>query len=187
MLFRSDAKLRNQMRLEIKKLQRRLKTAAIYVTHDQVEAMTLADRIVVLNQGRVEQIGTPGEVYSQPASTFVASFIGAPPMNLLPAELSDKGLHVGAHVVPHRSDHRGPVTLGIRPERAHVNGAEEGIQIEVGVVEELGPHRLIHGRLGEHELTVAQDAEHPAPTGRIGLSFREEDAHLFHPETGSRV
>ena len=182
-----DAKLRNQMRLEIKKLQRRLGTAAIYVTHDQVEAMTLADRIVVLNNGKVEQIGTPAEVYSNPASTFVASFIGAPPMNLLRAELSDSGLHIGGHVLPHRGGHRGPVTFGIRPERAHLNGAAEGPEVEVQVVEELGAHRLIHGRLGDQELTVAQDAEQPVPQGRLRLSFRIEDTHLFHPDTGSRV
>ena len=83
-----DAKLRNQMRLEIKKLQRRLETAAIYVTHDQVEAMTLADRIVVLNGGQIEQVGTPAEIYANPATTFVASFIGAPPMNMLDANMS---------------------------------------------------------------------------------------------------
>ena len=182
-----DAKLRNQMRLEIKKLQRRLGTAAIYVTHDQVEAMTLADRIVVLNQGLVEQIGTPAEVYANPASTFVASFIGAPPMNLLPAEMSDKGLHIAGFTAPHEAPHRGPVTVGLRPERAHLNGSGSGIDVEVGVVEELGAHRLIHGRIGDHDLTIAQDAELPPPTGRMALRFRNEDLHLFHPETGARV
>ncbi|MEO0917433.1 MAG: sn-glycerol-3-phosphate ABC transporter ATP-binding protein UgpC, partial [Pseudomonadota bacterium] len=124
-----DAKLRNQMRLEIKKLQRRLGTAAIYVTHDQVEAMTLADRIVILNQGQVEQIGTPSEVYSRPATTFVASFIGAPPMNLLPAEITDDGVHVGGFVAPYRTSHRGPVTLGLRPERAFLSDSQSGIHV----------------------------------------------------------
>jgi sn-glycerol 3-phosphate transport system ATP-binding protein len=182
-----DAKLRNQMRLEIKKLQRRLGTAAIYVTHDQVEAMTLADRIVVLNQGRVEQIGTPAEVYAAPSSTFVASFIGAPPMNLIPAKVSDQGVHLGDQVAPLHSAYRGPVTLGLRPERAHLNGVDTGIQLEVSVVEELGAQRLIHGRIGAHELTISQDAEQPVPAGRMGLNFRAEDLHLFHPETGARV
>jgi len=182
-----DAKLRNQMRLEIKKLRRRLGTAAIYVTHDQVEAMTLADRIVVLNQGRVEQIGTPAEVYSTPASTFVASFIGAPPMNLLPAEVSENGVHVGGFVAPFQSEHRGPVTLGLRPERAHLSEGKTGIHVDISVVEELGANRLIHGRIGEHELTIAQDAEHPLPGDRMTLGFRDEDVHFFHPETGANV
>ena len=182
-----DAKLRNQMRLEIKNLQRRLKTAAIYVTHDQVEAMTLADRIVVLNEGRVEQIGTPAEVYSNPASTFVASFIGAPPMNLLPATLSDNGLEVGGYHAPVSASHRGPVTMGLRPERTHLNGADSGILLDVSIVEELGAHRLVHGTIGAHEVTITQDAEDAIPEGRVGLSFRETDLHLFDPDTGLRV
>ncbi|MEO0544860.1 MAG: sn-glycerol-3-phosphate ABC transporter ATP-binding protein UgpC [Pseudomonadota bacterium] len=182
-----DAKLRNQMRLEIKNLQRRLGTAAIYVTHDQVEAMTLADRIVVLNEGRVEQIGTPAEVYSNPASTFVASFIGAPPMNLLPAEMTDKGLELGGFVTPLKAQHRGAITLGIRPERAHLNGKGSGMQLDVGVVEELGAHRLIHGKIGTHEVTITQDAELPIPDGRVGLTFRDDDLHLFDPQSGQRM
>ena len=182
-----DAKLRNQMRLEIKKLQRRLDTAAIYVTHDQVEAMTLADRIVVLNGGRVEQIGTPAEVYSNPASTFVASFIGAPPMNLIPGEVTDQGLSVGGHVVPHSTPHRGKVTFGIRPERARLNGAGSGMDLDIQVVEELGAQRLIHGRLGDQELTIAQNAEEPVPSGRVGLSFAASDAFLFDVNTGRRI
>ena len=86
-----DAKLRNQMRIEIRSLQRRLGVTAVYVTHDQIEAMTMADRIIVLNGGRIEQIGTPWEIYNQPASTFVASFMGAPPMNLLSARTNGDG------------------------------------------------------------------------------------------------
>ncbi len=182
-----DAKLRNQMRLEIKKLQRRLGRAAIYVTHDQVEAMTLADRIVVLNGGRIEQVGTPTEVYSRPASTFVASFIGAPPMNLVDAQLDDDGLQVAGQVVAHDSAHRGPVTLGIRPERAHLVAGGAGLDIEVAVVEELGAHRLIHAHLGGHEVTVAQSADEPVPAGRMVLSFRPEDLHLFDRGTGVRI
>ncbi|MGG7645951.1 sn-glycerol-3-phosphate ABC transporter ATP-binding protein UgpC [Rhodovulum sp. YNF3179] len=182
-----DAKLRNQMRLEIKKLQRRLGRAAIYVTHDQVEAMTLADRIVVLNGGRIEQVGTPTEVYSRPASTFVASFIGAPPMNLVDAQLGDDGLQVAGQVVAHDSAHRGPVTLGIRPERAHLVAGGAGLDIEVAVVEELGAHRLIHAHLGGHEVTVAQSADEPVPAGRMVLSFRPEDLHLFDRGTGVRI
>jgi len=182
-----DAKLRNQMRLEIKNLQRRLDTAAIYVTHDQVEAMTLADRIVVLNGGEVEQIGTPQEVYSRPASTFVASFIGAPPMNLVSAEVSDAGLHIGGQVLPQPGPHRGPVTLGLRPERARIGNGSGGIRLDVGAVEELGANRLIHGRIGETEITVAQDADLPVPVGQVSVAFRPEDVHFFDPETGRRL
>jgi len=182
-----DAKLRNQMRLEIKNLQRRLDTAAIYVTHDQVEAMTLADRIVVLNGGEVEQIGTPQEVYSRPASTFVASFIGAPPMNLVGAEVTDAGLHIGGQVLPQPGPHRGHVTLGLRPERARIGNGSGGIRLDVGAVEELGANRLIHGRIGETEITVAQDADLPVPVGQVSVAFRPEDVHFFDPETGRRL
>lgn len=181
-----DAKLRNQMRLEIKKLQRRLKTAAIYVTHDQVEAMTLADRIVVLNGGQIEQIGTPAEVYANPASTFVASFIGAPPMNLVPANVTDTGMEVGGVTLDHASSHRGPVTFGLRPERAHLV-ANGGAPVEIGVVEELGAVRLVHCRLGDSDLTVTQDADEPVPTGSMGLEFSAADAVLFNRDSGRRL
>ncbi len=181
-----DAKLRNQMRLEIKKLQRRLETAAIYVTHDQVEAMTLADRIVVLNGGQIEQIGTPAEVYANPATTFVASFIGAPPMNLIDATVTDAGLDVDGVVLPISSPHRGPVTFGLRPERARLV-ASGGVPVEIGVVEELGAVRLVHCRVGNHELTVTQNAEEAVPSGAMGLDFSVDDAVLFDRETGRRL
>jgi sn-glycerol 3-phosphate transport system ATP-binding protein len=182
-----DAKLRNQMRLEIKRLQRRLGTAMIYVTHDQVEAMTLADRIVVLNNGRIEQVGTPAEIYSNPASVFVASFIGAPPMNLIPGVASDRGVEIGGATMPALVRHRGAVTFGLRPERAHLRAQPNGLALDVSVVEELGAHRLVHGRLGENELTVAQSSDEPAPSGRVGLSFAPEDVFLFDAETGRRL
>ncbi|MEJ2017126.1 MAG: sn-glycerol-3-phosphate ABC transporter ATP-binding protein UgpC, partial [Maritimibacter sp.] len=111
-----DAKLRNQMRIEIKALQRRLGVTSVYVTHDQVEAMTMADRIIVLNGGRIEQIGTPSEIYHNPASTFVASFMGAPPMNLVEAEYRDGHICLGTvPTIPAPSQKTGKVTLGIRP------------------------------------------------------------------------
>jgi len=182
-----DAKLRNQMRLEIKKLQRSLATAAIYVTHDQVEAMTLADRIVVLNAGQVEQIGAPHEVYARPASTFVASFIGAPPMNLFDAKLTGQALDINGQTAPFSHRHQGLVRFGLRPERIQIRGADEGLSVEVGVLEELGATRLIHGRIGGQEITIAQDADQPVPSGTIGIGFRAEDAHVFDPATGRRV
>jgi len=180
-----DAKLRNQMRLEIKNLQRRLDTAAIYVTHDQVEAMTLADRIVVLNLGKIEQIGTPAEVYSRPESTFVASFIGAPAMNLLPAKITDAGVALGDQVLPVETTHRGDALLGLRPERIQLS--DNGATIQITIVEELGATRLIHAIIDGHDITVAQDADQPVPTGQAMISFRADDAHFFDPATGRRL
>ncbi|MDU8945252.1 sn-glycerol-3-phosphate ABC transporter ATP-binding protein UgpC [Ovoidimarina sediminis] len=182
-----DAKLRNQMRLEIKKLQRNLGTAAIYVTHDQVEAMTLADRIVVLNNGQVEQIGTPHEVYSHPASTFVASFIGAPPMNLIDATLTDTGVDIDGQSLGLQSPRTGAVKLGLRPERIQITPENGGLAVDIGVVEELGAIRLIHGTLGSQDITIAQDAELPEPSGRAGISFRTDDAHFFDTSSGRRI
>ncbi|MEQ8402174.1 MAG: sn-glycerol-3-phosphate ABC transporter ATP-binding protein UgpC [Roseitalea porphyridii] len=184
-----DAKLRNQMRLEIKRLQRRLETAAIYVTHDQVEAMTLADRIVVLNQGEVEQIGTPAEVYSNPASVFVASFIGAPPMNLLEAQTEDGGLRIGDARIEAPVRANGPVTLGIRPERAHfANGGDApGPMMTVDTVEELGAVRLVHGTVGGQHFTANQSADEPPPDGAVPLRLRGEDLHLFDHGSGRRL
>ena len=181
-----DAKLRNQMRLEIKKLQRGLGTAAIYVTHDQVEAMTLADRIVVLNNGLIEQVGTPHEVYSRPASTFVASFIGAPPMNLMEGQLAGGRLTLGGHDTGLTKEGDGAVRLGLRPERVQIT-TNEGAPVDVTVLEDLGAVRLIHGTVGGQEITIAQDADLPVPPERINVTFRAEDAHFFDPSSGRRL
>ena len=185
-----DAKLRNQMRLEIKRLQRRLETAAIYVTHDQVEAMTLADRIVVLNNGEVEQIGTPAEVYGNPASVFVASFIGAPPMNLLEAQTDDGAIVVGETRIAAPVRANGPVTLGVRPERAHfTNGQDggDGPRMAVDTVEELGAVRLVHGTVGGQTFTANQSADEPAPGREVALRLSVDDLHLFDNGTGRRL
>ena len=180
-----DAKLRNQMRLEIKQLQRRLNIAAIYVTHDQVEAMTMADRIVVLNQGKIEQVGTPHEVYTRPASTFVANFIGSPPMNLLPVTAKQGQVTLGAHslTVPHVQD--GAHTLGIRPE--HVTIAEtagRGVPVDVQTVEDLGAVRLVHTMLGDAPLTVATPKLAQDLTQIPGIDIDMSAALFFDPETG---
>jgi sn-glycerol 3-phosphate transport system ATP-binding protein len=182
-----DAKLRNQMRLEIKKLQRRLQTAAVYVTHDQVEAMTLADRIVVLNGGEVEQIGTPAEIYARPATIFVASFIGAPPMNMLDAAVSDGAIQIEGQKLPFESRHNGKVRVGLRPERIQVGGDGPSLKVEISVLEDLGATRLVHGRLGGQELTLSQDADLLRPQGQVNFSFRTEDLHLFDKTTGRRL
>ena len=182
-----DAKLRNQMRLEIKNLQRSLETAAIYVTHDQVEAMTLADRIVVLNNGQIEQVGKPHDVYSRPASTFVASFIGAPPMNLLDVTLADGRIDIAGQSVAAAHGEAGPVKLGLRPERLQISGNGEGLRVNVGVTEDLGATRLIHAKLGNQHLVIAQDSELPEPGPEAFVTFRQDDAHFFDPSSGRRI
>ena len=184
-----DAKLRNQMRIEIRALQRRLGITAMYVTHDQVEAMTMADRIIVMNQGRIEQIGTPGEIYSNPASTFVASFIGAPPMNLLIAEAANGRVTLsGGQVVPASgvNGYTGPIQVGIRPEDV-APYSEGDISFEVMIVEELGAQRLLHGTLSGQSFTVAVSKDVEGATGRMRLGLKPDAVHLFDADQGRRL
>ncbi|MDB6175946.1 sn-glycerol-3-phosphate import ATP-binding protein UgpC [Paracoccus sp. Z330] len=169
-----DAKLRVAMRLEIKELQKRLRTTSLYVTHDQLEAMTLADRLVVLNGGKVEQIGTPLEVYRRPASAFVAGFIGSPAMNL-----------IDARAVPHLPGTAHAGTIGIRPEDLTVT-PDGPILMDVLAVEELGAQRLVHGQTGGEKLTITLPSDSElADTLRLG--FDRASLHLFHRETGVRI
>lgn len=190
-----DATLRVQMRLEIKQLQRRLGTTSVFVTHDQVEAMTLADRLMVMNEGRAEQVDTPMAVYERPESLFVASFIGSPAMNLLSAETDGKGglrlsggVSLPAPSVPVESGRR--VTLGIRPE--HLKPVQDGgsFELSVELIETLGADTLAHGRL-EHDgivLTVRLPGTLAVSEGdRLRLEADPEAMHLFDPETGRRV
>src|SRR5262249_31160866 len=156
-----DAKLRVQMRTEIKRLRERLKTTTIYVTHDQVEAMTLADRIAVLDAGRIEQVGTPEDVYDRPATTFVAGFIGAPPMNLLPGRIvrthDGAAVELPAGVVLPLSQTmsmaagESAITTGIRPEHLEWAPGEHAAAIEVpaAIVEPLGSDTLVGISLGD--------------------------------------
>jgi sn-glycerol 3-phosphate transport system ATP-binding protein len=166
-----DAKLRAQTRLEIQKLHRELGITSLFVTHDQVEAMTLAQRMIVMNGGVMEQFGTPEEVYNRPASTFVASFIGSPPMNLLNQA---PGLPAGQ-------------ILGIRPE--HLDLAAEGWELKVDTIELLGAERLVHAHLGHETLTLRLDASMAAP--KAGELFhakpKEGCVHHFNAETGKRL
>ncbi len=180
-----DAKLRNQMRIEIKALQRRLGVTSIYVTHDQVEAMTMADRIIVMNAGRIEQIGTPAEVYHNPASTFVASFMGAPPMNLLSATATEGEVKLGDQTVCHTS-HAGPITAGIRPE-AFVSDNSGPLAMDVQIIEELGAHRLLHGTLGGEAVTVQISNETVAAVGAQRLSVKPDAVCLFNVNDGTRL
>jgi sn-glycerol 3-phosphate transport system ATP-binding protein len=170
-----DAKLRAQTRLEIQKLHRELGITSLFVTHDQVEAMTLAQRMIVMNGGHMEQFGTPEEVYNRPASTFVASFIGSPPMNLLQ---HSPGTPPGQ-------------ILGIRPEHLDITPAPENgsWSLTVDTLELLGAERLVHARLGTETLTLRLDASLPAPDP--GSTFhatpRAEHLHLFDAQTQKRI
>jgi ABC-type sugar transport system ATPase subunit len=194
-----DAALRVQMRVEIGRLHERLGATMVYVTHDQVEAMTLADKIVVLNAGRVEQVGAPIELYRAPRNLFVAGFIGAPAMNLLAGRVADGGvaLEGGAQEggtvarVPTGGLEAGQaVTLGLRPEHLHPAGEGQGIGLTFvpEMTEELGESRLLHGRLESGpELTVRLHGRQTLPHGRpVPLAVDPEDAHLFDAD-GQRV
>ena len=183
-----DARLRNQMRLEIRKLQRRLGVSAIYVTHDQVEAMTLADRIVVLNGGLVEQVVTPAEVYARPATTFVASFIGAPAMNLLDAVVEGDRLRVGEAAIPAPlGAPQGPAKAGLRPEKARLAAPGAGLPFALEAVEELGATRLLHGLAAGAPVVIAADAALPLPSGPLSLTADPADLHLFDANSGARL
>jgi sn-glycerol 3-phosphate transport system ATP-binding protein len=166
-----DAKLRAQTRLEIQKLHRELGITSLFVTHDQVEAMTLAQRMMVMNAGNMEQFGTPEEVYHRPASTFVASFIGSPPMNLL------KNAPGG----------RSGAITGIRPE--HLDVTDSGWEIRTETVELLGAERLIYGRLGDEQVIVRIEEGQPSPAADevIHVRPREDRLHWFDPATGKRI
>jgi len=166
-----DAKLRAQTRLEIQKLHAELGITSLFVTHDQVEAMTLAQRMIVMNAGVMEQFGTPEEVYHRPATTFVASFIGSPPMNLLK---NAPGGRAGA-------------VLGIRPE--HLDLGQDGWSAQVETVELLGAERLVYARVGDEQIIVRTDEEKPAPANGsvIRVKPREERLHWFDAATGKRI
>lgn len=185
-----DAKLRVQMRTEISKLHNRLETTMMYVTHDQVEAMTMGDRICIMDHGRVAQIGAPLEVYHRPATTFVAGFLGSPPMNLLPATIADGVVHLGeaALALPGRAP-EGPVTLGVRPEDL-VPAPEGPLAGEVVAVEPLGAETILSVRLPgvERELILRAGRSAPAGLGeRIALAASHDAIHLFDATTGHRL
>jgi sn-glycerol 3-phosphate transport system ATP-binding protein len=188
-----DAKLRVQTRLEIQKLHRRLRTTSLYVTHDQVEAMTLAQRMIVMNAGRAEQVGTPAEVYHDPATTFVASFIGSPPMNLVSGRVSTDGRRFdtaqGTRIdLPESCAALAgrELVLGLRPEHLHPGGT--GAPFEVDTVESLGADHLIHGRLaGQSAIVRVGDVATPEPGSAISLGFAPSAVHWFDPQTTARL
>ena len=184
-----DAKLRVTMRLEIKRLHNRLNATSIFVTHDQVEAMTLADQVVVMNAGQIEQIGAPGEVYKHPASRFVASFIGAPAMNLMPGKIAGAGIveTPGGKLSfdAARFSASGEVEAGIRPEDIHVTEGANGIPFKPELVEELGATRLLHGNFGTTPIIVAIPASGTTHENKeVRLTVDPAAVHLFDKATG---
>jgi sn-glycerol 3-phosphate transport system ATP-binding protein len=189
-----DAKLRVQMRLEIQKLHRSLRTTSIFVTHDQVEAMTLADRMIVMNLGVVEQIGRPIEVYDDPASLFVAGFIGSPSMNFIPGKRAGDAVDIGGGMrVPLPPELRAvapeAITVGVRPEHL-VEGAGEGpvFRFRIDTVEALGADSMLHGTLGENTL-IARVEGHltPEPGAEMIFSTRAGTLYFFDSTTGKRL
>lgn len=193
-----DAKLRVQMRLEIKKLQQQLQTTSLYVTHDQVEAMTLADRIVLLNAGRVEQIGTPLELYTNPASKFVASFIGSPQMNFLSVELINNTtikLINGSHIIlnqPLTTNHKNLI-MGVRPEMLKLTDDIDGamtLKMQTEWIEALGTDTYVYGSLAnsEQSLTVRFSGKYRFKSGEsLCLTIDQQFIYLFDTESGLRV
>jgi multiple sugar transport system ATP-binding protein len=190
-----DAKLRVQMRSEIKALHQRLGVTTIYVTHDQVEAMTMADRIVVMHAGIVEQIGTPLDLYDHPANLFVAGFIGSPSMNVLPAVLRRNGAAgmlelPGGYRLP--SDHDGAdgmaVRVGLRPEHLRISLEGDGMAAEVRVVEPTGAETHVQVEADGMRLTIVTDDRLPISAGSIvRVTASPVHAHLFDPVSGARL
>ncbi len=196
-----DAKLRVQMRLEIKNLQAELGITSVYVTHDQVEAMTLGDQLAVLNAGYVEQLGTPIEIYERPASIFVAGFIGSPSMNLFDGQMNADGsmltLADGSQIrLQHPRDSLAGKTaiLGIRPEHFSVgegaDALENTVPLNVQVIEQLGADTLVHGHLGETRAPLVlrlEGVQSLNAGGVVRLGIPQDALHIFDKETGKRV
>jgi multiple sugar transport system ATP-binding protein len=189
-----DAKLRVQMRAEIKELHQRLKTTTVYVTHDQVEAMTMADRIVVLNEGLIEQAGSPLELYDRPANMFVAGFIGSPAMNLIkgtirvngePSFRTEDGITLPLATAPAHADGRAAI-YGIRPEHFSLGGKD--ITVEISVIEPTGSETQVFAKLGSHKIVgVFRERVKAQPGERLPVTPNRSAVHLFDAATGQRL
>ncbi|MBO0853022.1 MAG: sn-glycerol-3-phosphate ABC transporter ATP-binding protein UgpC [Nocardia sp.] len=190
-----DAKLRVQTRTQIAQLQRRLGTTTVYVTHDQVEAMTMGDRVAVLKDGLLQQCASPRDLYRDPANLFVAGFMGSPAMNLFTLPLSGESVTLGGHriAVPRSVREAGAstVTVGVRPE--HFQPAAEGVEMEIDVVEELGSDAYVYGRTvgesgGEQTIVARADWRNPPQRGdKLTLATDSEHIYFFDPESGTRL
>ena len=196
-----DAKLRVQMRMEISRLHDRLNATIVYVTHDQVEAMTMGDQIVVLNEGKIQQIADPGTLYHKPTNQFVGGFIGTPPMNFIEMHVVDKdgapklrfedfSVELNSHLQSILSELSGDsVTFGIRPEDIHI-GEDDRNQVltQVELVEPLGNHALLYLRTEKNNfVTQSSLVDLPQHNTPLTVSFDIDKAHLFHPETGKSL
>lgn len=196
-----DAKLRVETRANIAALQQRLGTTTIYVTHDQIEAMTMGHRVAVLKDGLLQQVATPRELYENPTNSFVAGFIGSPAMNLKTVPLSTDGAVLDGHTVPlprtalSAARELREITFGVRPESLRLTSASDpqSLVLTVELVEELGADALIHGTIdvdgAPQRFVVRTDGRTPPALGqRVNVAFRDADEiHLFHPETGDRL
>jgi sn-glycerol 3-phosphate transport system ATP-binding protein len=185
-----DAKLRGQMRVEIKSLQRSLGVTSVYVTHDQLEAMTLADRLVVMNGGVVEQIGAPLDVYEKPASIFVAGFIGAPPMNLVPLASSGVAyaLPDGSTLAIEGHGHGQATTLGFRPEDVVIGGTDAlALDFDLALAEPVGAESYLHGTAGGAKVVLrVHGRTHAKPGERLRIGIARERLHVFD-KAGKRI
>ncbi|PWK64999.1 sn-glycerol-3-phosphate ABC transporter ATP-binding protein UgpC [Aminobacter sp. AP02] len=192
-----DAQLRVQMRTEIKALHQRLKSTVVYVTHDQIEAMTMADRIVVMNQGKILQVGAPLELYDRPATKFVASFIGSPSMSFVSGGLRSSAS--GAHFETatgeklslnggRSSSFSGPVEAGIRPEHFIIDDSTNGLQLKVDVIEPTGSETHIYGSIGGEQVrAVFRDRVSVRPGDTLPVTADPKNIHLFDKATGLPV
>ena len=189
-----DAKLRVQTRTQIASLQRRLGVTTVYVTHDQVEAMTMGDRVAVLKDGLLMQVGTPRRLYDHPDNVFVAGFMGSPAMNLLQMDLTEGGVQFGDRVWPVEREvltgvSGSQVTVGVRPEDLELS--DTGLSVTVDVIEELGADAYIYGTVNgpeRHQIISRTDGRHPPEKGAsIHLSPKAGHVHLFDPTSGSRL
>jgi multiple sugar transport system ATP-binding protein len=184
-----DAKLRVEMRAEIKRVHQTTHASIVYVTHDQIEAMTLATKIVVLRNGEVQQIGTPDEIYNAPANTFVADFMGVPPMNLIPARIEGATLHFGEasltlDALPKVIAGRSKIIVGIRAETF---GPGKALSVQPTMVEHTGSDAYVNFRLGDTPVTARLSGRVPIPAGRIGLDVDAATLRYFDEATGLRV
>ena len=184
-----DAKLRVAMRTEIKELHQRLKTTSVYVTHDQIEAMTMADRIVVMNAGRVEQIGSPLELYDNPANLFVAGFIGSPAMNFIPGRVNGGNISVSKEIEyplqgKTKLEANRQVILGVRPE--HLSVSADGLPAEVVVVEPTGADTQIFCTAAGTDITAVVRERHEFKPGEM-IRLKPELTFLFDPSSGARI
>lgn len=187
-----DAKLRQAMRIQIKHLQRQLKITSVYVTHDQIEALTLADRIVIMDSGLIQQIGTPDEIYSNPANTFVASFIGAPPMNIVSGVVKDKSFISEGILIPDlKVDFTGPAKIGIRPEDCHIvqkGGEKSHLNGSVYGVEPTGDMTFLTIKVDGNNFEVKADRDYRAELGTDEqILFDTDRLYFFDSESGERI